>query len=156
MRHTTTMRQQERNDSEEEAESDAMPQPRNCKHTRTPYAPRDTTSLRAFEKPAPLVILSPQLAIRLPTPGWGGLLPLGRQTTAKAPPRHPAPTQIDRPRIARQKTRHCPCLRSGPFRSASLLAPPRSFHPPSEYIKSPAKVQNCLPRVANSTPLALW
>ena len=34
---------------------------------------------------------------RPPTPGWGDLLPLGRRDDSQnpAPPRHPAPTQVD-------------------------------------------------------------
>ena len=59
----------------------------------------------------------------------------GRQTAPRTTKDSPLPMSM-------------PALPSGP-RRFWLLLPPRC---PSEYIKSPAEVQNCLPRLNKSTP----
>ena len=121
------------------------------KHTRTPHAPRGTTSLRAFEKPAPLVILSPQLA-NTTANSWMGWSPSAGQPGNRQSPASPSSTYTDRQTEPRTTTtRHCPCIRSGPFRSTSLLAPPRLL--PTLRVNTsnhPQRFKNCVSRLANS------
>ena len=54
-------------------------------------------------------------------PPWARSAVSSADPNAQALPRHPAPTKVDRPRPARQKTRRCPCQyqRSLPVRVAS-------------------------------------
>jgi hypothetical protein len=64
--------------------------------------------------------------------------------TAQAPPRHEAPTQVDRPRLARQKTRHFPCPRA-----VRLAAVPRARRrrKPGMEVADPRHKQSPLPVV---------
>ena len=127
------------------------------KNTRTPRAPRDSTSLHAFKEPAPLVVLA--LSWLLPTTSGRAAplcLPRGPNAgaTAKTPPRHPAPTQVDRPRPPpRQRLATVHAHASDPFRSASLLAPLGSFHHQSEYIKHPQRFKTVSPVWPTQSPL---
>ena len=79
-------------------------------------------------------------------PPWARSAVSSADPNAQALPRHPAPTKVDRPRPARQKTRRCPCpcQRSLPVRVASGSSSPlgvrvnTSNHPQRFKIVSPA------------------
>ena len=121
------------------------------KHTRTPRAPRGTTSLRAFEKLASFVDLAPELA--------NNQLLDGVPPSAGPPDDRPSPASPSSAYTGRQTaprttmTHHCPCPRSALFRYASLLAhrllPPRCRVNTSNH---PQRFKNCLSRLANSAP----
>ena len=78
-----------------------------------------------------------------------------RRATAQSPASPSRCTYTGRQTAPRSTTtRRCPypCQRSLPV-CVAPLAPLGSFHPPTEYIKPPAEVQNYLPRLANSISL---